>query len=233
MKKRLSILLLLSAISVSLNSQQQVKRTIFSAGAGVSLPYNEFAVKNFANNHAGFASAGVNAEASLLRYTGRYFGLSSVIGYSNIFISEKDFLAEYDRLLNGYGGNSVSAGNYQVLIGMLGLILKVPEFSNTDILLMFHLGGALTVHPDIKVTNSKLGVISSMRKDRSFSPMSNAGMRINHWLTPRYGLSLGYSVNLTKPSFRDETSVNGHFFLPVRYQNINVGFVMNLSKPEK
>ncbi|MGB8489455.1 MAG: hypothetical protein WCE64_00205 [Bacteroidales bacterium] len=232
MKKCLSILVLLYAIAVTGHSQQEVKRTIFGASAGISLPYNEFAVKKLIP-HAGFASAGPNMEASLLRYTGRFFGLSSAIGYSNIFISEKDFLAEYNNLLNGYGENRISAGNYQVLQGMLGLIFKVPEFRNTDILLMGHLGCALTVHPNINVTNSKLGVISSIRKDRSFSPLSNAGIRINHWLTGRYGLSLGYSVNLTRPSFTDETSINGYFFLPVRYHNLNVGFVMNLSKTKR
>jgi hypothetical protein len=72
-----------------------------------------------------------------------------------------------------------------------------------------------------------------VEKDADISVIGNAGIRINHWLNERYGLSLGYSLNTTRPSFDDETSIDGHFFLPVRYQNINIGFIMNLDKSKE
>ena len=229
MKKIISILTLLSVLTINCHSQQQVKKTIFGAGAGLSLPYAEFASKSLKVN-AGFASAGLNAEASLMRYTGRVFGLSATLGYSNIFISEKDFETEYNRVLNGNGTNRVTAGNYQIINGMAGLIFKVPEFSNTDILLMFNMGAALTVHPDLTVTNSYIGVINTVKKNADFSIISNASIRVNHWLTERYGFSAGYSLNATRPSIEDDTSIDGYFLLPVRYQNLYVGFIMNLGK---
>ncbi len=228
MKKIIFILTLLSVLAIDCYSQK-IKKTIFGAGAGLSLPYAEFASKSLTIN-SGFASAGFNTETSLIRYTGRFFGLSATIGYSNIFISERKFETEYNRVMNGNGTNQVTAGNYQIMSGMAGLIFKVPEFSNTDILLMLNLGAALTVHPDITATNSYFGVINSVKKDADFAVASNAAVKVIHWLTERYGFSAGYSLNATRPSIKDDTGINAYFYLPVRYQNINIGFIMNLGK---
>ncbi|MBK7479674.1 MAG: hypothetical protein IPI69_08040 [Bacteroidales bacterium] len=70
MKKIISILTLLSVLAINSHSQQ-IKNTIFGAGAGLSLPYAEFASKSLTVN-SGFASAGFNAETSSIRYTGRF-----------------------------------------------------------------------------------------------------------------------------------------------------------------
>ncbi len=230
MKNILFILALFTVLTIQGASQQPAKRTILASSAGLSLPYAEFASESLTVN-SGFASAGINTEASLMRYMGSFFGLTSAIGYSNIFLSEKDYENEYDRVL--YGTHQVSAGNYQILSAMGGFIFKVPEFSNTDILLMVNLGVALSFHPGLSVANSYLGLINSVKKDTDFAGISNAGIRINHWLTEQYGLSLSYSLNATRPSFDDKTSIEGHFNLPIRYQNINVGFIMKLGTSQK
>jgi len=122
----------------------------------------------------------------------------------------------------------VKAGNYHLLKGLLGLILKIPETKNIEVLLVFQAGCAMSIHPDLLVSNSELSVINSVKKDTKWSAMSNTGIKINYWLTEKYGISLNYSRNYTTPGFSDVTSIERVFFLPVRYQNINVGLVINL-----
>jgi len=226
------IIAFLYALTVTGQTARENKKSVFGASAGLTLPHGDFALKTLTGK-AGFASAGANAEVQLMRYTGRFFGLASTIGYANIFISEKTFAAEYDRLLNGYGSTRVKAGNYQSLTGMIGLILKFPEVKGTDILFLFQAGAAMTVHPSITAANSVLGDINKIEKDVTFSAVGNAEIRINHWLNDRYGLSLSYGRTSSTPSFDDETSNSGFFSLPVNYQNLNVGFVMNLAKSNR
>jgi hypothetical protein len=82
------------------------------------------------------------------------------------------------------------------------------------------------------VTNSRLGLINSFDRDAGGAPVSNLGLKINYWLNGRYGLTLNAGVNLTTPTFYDRSGPGGSFLLPVRYANINAGFVMNLNPPE-
>ena len=112
--KRLFLAILVLILTVNpLFSQKAGKKSVFGANAGLSIPHAEFAQTTF-NYDAGFAGVGPNIEAEFLRY-GRFFGFSSSIGYASIFFKEKAYQAEYDRVLNGYGSNEVTAGNYQVL----------------------------------------------------------------------------------------------------------------------
>jgi len=231
MRKTVITLLILLVSSSICHSQAGNRKTVFGVDAGISLPYGDFASRKMEVN-AGFASAGPDMEFDLLRY-GRFFGFSSSIGYANIFIDEEALTAGYDLAIGEYGENSVTAGNYQFLKALAGLIFKIPEFSNTDIMILFHLGYALSIHPDIEVTNSELGVVNSVRRSADGSVIANAGVKVNYWLTERYGLSLNYGANLTRPCFDDETSIDGLFFLPVSYRNFNIGFVMNLKQPER
>lgn len=230
--KKLFIAILALILSVNpLSAQKAVKKSVFGANAGLSVPYGEFAQTVFRYD-AGFAGLGPNVEAEFLRY-GRVFGFSSSIGYASIFFREKKYQAEYDRVLNGYGTNEVTAGNYQVLKFLVGFTLKIPEINNTEVMLLFHLGCALTVHPNLHVTNSELGEINSIRRQGDRAPISNAGLKINYWLNERYGLTLNGGVNLTRPAFHDETGPEGIFFMPVRYVNANFGFVMKLNADHK
>ena len=229
MKKIFAILLLLSALQVTAQSQQKLRKSIFGVNAGVSVPFDDFAANTFIYD-AGFANVGPDMEAEYLYY-GKVFGFSSSIGYTSIFFNEKDYKAEYDRVLDGYGTNEVTAGNYQVLKFLVGFTLKIPEFNHTEVMLLFHLGYALSVHPKLSVTNSELGEINSIARDAGGGPVSNAGLKINYWLNDRYGLTLNGGVNLTRPGFYDATGPGGSFFLPIHYANINAGFVMNLNPP--
>jgi hypothetical protein len=221
------IILLLTASTVM--PQKPGRKSVFGVNTGVSVPFENFAYKTF-TDEAGFAGPGMNIEADYLYY-GNYFGFSSSIGYASIFFNEKAYQSEYDRTLNGYGTNDVSAGNYQVLKFLVGFTLKIPQIKNTEVMLLFHLGYALSVHPNLQVTNSELGMISSIARNSSGSPISNAGIKINYWLTERYGLTLNGGVNLTTPALYDATGPGGSFLLPIRYTNINAGFVMKLNPP--
>lgn len=206
--------------------QKPGKKSVFGVNSGVTVPFDDFADKTM-NYRAGFASAGPNIETECLYY-GKIFGFSSSIGYASVFFNEKAYQTEYTRVLEGYGTNVVTAENYQMLKFLVGFTLKVPEFSHTEVMLLFHLGYALTVHPDLLVTNSELGEINRVSKDAAGAPVSNAGLKINYWLNERYGLSLNAGLNLTRPGFYDNTGPGGSFFMPIHYSNINVGFVMNL-----
>ena len=226
--KKTAITLLFLLIGLNLIfSQEYSRKTIFGVNAGCSLPYAEFAARTM-TSYAGFASPGMNMEIDLLRYTGRFFGFTSGIGYASFFFREKAYRAEYDRILAGYGENSVSSGNYQVLTGVLGFILKIPETRHTEALIVCRLGIAMSVHPDLVVTNSKLGEINTVSKNSDWNPTVNMGLKVHYWLTEKYGITLNYSLNSARPHFRDDTGLGKSFFLPVRYMNINAGFVMNL-----
>jgi len=222
----LTILVFLLTIPL-VNAQKENKKNIAGINAGISIPFADFADKKM-ENYSGFAGAGANIEIDFFRYAGRFFGLCSNIGYSNISFDEKAYKSEYDRILNNFGETTVNAGNYQTLKGLLGLILKIPEMKHTEVLLVFQAGCALNIHPGLLVANSELGEINSIKRNSEWSSISNAGIKINYYLNEKYGLSLNYGLNFTKPVFSDETSVERIFVLPVRYQNINIGLVINL-----
>jgi hypothetical protein len=227
MKKTIHVFLALLLAANPLFPQKAGNKSVFGVNSGVSVPFDDFADKTM-NYNAGFASAGPNIEAEYLYY-GKIIGFSSSIGYANVFFNEKAYQAEYAKALGGYGTNVATVGNYQMLKFLAGFALKVPEFSHTEVMLLFHLGYALTVHPDLLVTNSELGEINRVPKDASSAPVCNAGLKINYWLDGRYGLSLNAGLNLTRPGFYDSTGPGGSFFLPVHYLNLNVGFVMKLN----
>jgi hypothetical protein len=229
MKKAFVILAILLLVTASGQAQQKVRKSVFGATSGVTIPLDEFAVKHFTWD-AGFASSGLNLEAEYLYY-GRIFGFSSSIGYASIFFNEKKYQAEYDRTMGGYGTNTVSAGNYQVMKALIGFTIKIPEFSNTEVLLLFHLGYARAVHPDLIVTNSEMGVINSVAKDAGGGPVAGMGLKVYYWLNERYGVSLNGSLNGMSSDFIDETGLDGNFRMPMNHAGINIGFIMNLRNP--
>lgn len=216
-------------VTVTGNAQQKQGKSVFAANAGVSVPINEFALKTFRYD-AGFASPGPSLGVEYLYY-GKIFGFSSGISYSGFFFNEKAYLAEYDRVMGGYGINDVSAGNYQVLNFLVGFTLKLPEISQTEVMLLMHFGAAVCIHPEVIVTNTVLGEINTIARSGDNTPVSNATLKINYWLNDNYGLSLNAGVSSALPWFRDETSIEKNFSLPVHFVNINAGFVMGLNRP--
>lgn len=229
MKRLIVVFLILIMAAVTATPQKNAGKSVFGANVGLSVPYNEFAYNTLQYN-AGFASIGPNIEAEFLRY-GRFIGFSSSIGYSSLFFNEKDYQAEYDRVLDGYGTNEVDAGNYQLLRFLIGFTLKLPEIEHTEVMLLFHLGYAISIHPDLTVTNSKLGVINSVARSRGDSPVINTGAKINYWINERCGVSLNGGLNFTRPSFNDETGPEGFFYQSISYVNINAGLIMKINRP--
>jgi len=227
MKKTVLTLLLLVAAINLLPAQKENRKSIFGVNAGVAIPFAEFADRTM-EGYSGFAAAGMNIDVDLLRYIGRYFGFTSNIGYASIFFNEKEYRTEYDRILSGYGQNSVTAGNYQVLKGLLGYTFRIPVTEQAEVLLFCQAGVALSLHPDLLVTNTELGVINSVSRNSDWHPVSNTGVKINYWMNDKYGISLNYSLNATRPAFSDQTGIRGTFVLPIRYMTVNAGLVMNL-----
>ena len=226
MRKTFAILTVLVLVTSPGQAQDKVRKSVFGANAGVSIPINEFAYHTFTYD-AGFASPGPMLEAEYLYY-GKFFGFSSSIGYSGFFFNENAYRSEYDRTLGGYGTNDVSAGNYQVIKFLAGFTLKIPEINHTEVMLLFHLGYAACFHPELRVTNSELGLINSVARNKGGSPVANAGLKINYWLNERYGVSLNGSVTTTEPSFGDATGPGRSFNMLMNYTSVNVGFIMNL-----
>ncbi len=222
---------LLFMVSASGAAQQKVRKSVFGANVGLSVPINEFASHSFTYD-AGFASPGPVIEAEYLYY-GNYFGFSTSIDYSSLYFNESAYRSEYDRTLGGYGINEVSAGNYQVLKYLVGFTLKIPELNHTEVMLLFHLGFSVCVHPDLRVTNSEYGIVNTVARTRGGSPVANAGLKINYWLNERYGVSLNSSIATTKPSFSDETGPDGSFSQLMEYTSISAGFVMNFKSPTR
>ncbi len=227
MKKTAFTILFCLAAFNTIHPQNQNKKSVLNISSGCSVPFYEFAFRTMEPN-AGFCAPGLNLEADFMRYTGRFFGLSATMGYASLFFRKNEYKAQYDRILNGYGQNKVEAGNYQILKGVLGFILKIPETRHTEALLIFQLGIARSVHPNLNVTNSKLGLINSVSKTGDWNPISNVGLKVNYWLTEKYGIGLNYNMNFTRPDFYDQTSIEKSFSLPVRYMNINAGILIKL-----
>jgi hypothetical protein len=227
MKRIASTLLVLMTLINTLPAQDDYRKSITGANAGVTIPFADFA-GNKMEPSAGFASTGMNIDGDLLLFTGRYFGFTSGIGYASVFFAERDYRAEYDRMLDGYGQNRVSVGNYQVLKGMLGFAFRIPVTGHVEALITCQAGVAFCVHPDLMVTNTELGTINTINRNSTWSPVSSAGVKINYWLNEKYGINLNYSLNATKPGFDDQTGTGGNFYLPVRYMNINAGVVVSL-----
>ena len=212
-------------------SQRPAPKSVFSADLGAAVAYDEFAMKTFEYD-AGFATAGPNAEAGYLYY-GRFVGLSLTMGYANIFFNEKAYKAEYDRVLSGFGENTVSAGNYHVFKLQAGLVLKVPEFRHTEVMLLFQTGYALCVHPELTVMNSELGEVNRIAESPGESIIGTAGLKLNYWLSNCFGISLNSSLNSVRPGFDDETGPDSHFFLPMRYYTVDAGIVIRLNTPSR
>jgi len=229
MKKLGFLLLIITMSSATVLSQKPVPKSVFSADLGVAVAYDEFALNSFEYD-AGFATAGPNAEAGFLYY-GRFAGISLGMAYTNIFFNEKAYQAEYDRVLSGYGENTVNAGNYHVFKLQAGLVLKVPEFRHTEVMLLFQTGYALCVHPELTVMNTELGEINSIAGTPGESITGTAGLKVNYWLSDRFGVTLNSSLNAVRPGFGDDTGPAGAFFLPMRYYTVDAGLVIRINAP--
>jgi hypothetical protein len=142
--------------------------------------------------------------------------------------SKKAYKSEYERVLNDDGEITVTAGNYNFFNTVIGLTAKMPEFHSIKILFIAQVGGSFDIHPELKVDHSRYGIINSIPQDHDWALIGNLGMKVNYKISDKYGVSLGYCLNSLRPAFYSNSSLVGNFFMPVRFQNINLGFIFKL-----
>jgi len=206
--------------------QKKNKKTVLGIKTGISLPFSDFANKSMTYD-AGFASAGGNIDVNIMRYSGKYIGFCADLGYTNMFFHENAYQSEYERILDGIGETSVDAGNYHVLHSAIGMLFKSPEYYQSEILLSGQLGYSISIHPGISVDHSVWGEINSVEQDVGWSLISSWGLQINHYVSEKYGIGVSYHRYFLNPRFRDKTGFKKSFYLPMKYQNINIVFLVN------
>jgi hypothetical protein len=226
MKKPLILILILS-LTVSAVPAQKERKRIIIINSGISLPYSDFAKKSMVE-YAGFAGAGMNIGIDYMSSKGRLLGFCGSAGYSIMNFDRKDYKSEYERVLDDDGVITVTAGNYNFFKAVAGLTARIPEFKNIEILFIAQMGCSFDIHPEIKVDHSRYGIINSVSQDHDWAITGNLGMRVNYNISDKYGVTLGYCINSLRPSFYNDNSLVGTFFMPVRFQNINLGFILKL-----
>jgi hypothetical protein len=90
------------------------------------------------------------------------------------------------------------------------------------------LGYSITFHPKIRVVDNELGVINSIEKNHAYSYFNSLGAIINYLFSKKYGLSFSYVRNSSNPMFEDKTSYEKHFYLPINFQDFNLGLIICL-----
>lgn len=207
-------------------AQERSRNTVVLINAGISIPFAQLGDKTM-SYMSGFAGPGGDLETDLLWY-GKRLGLCASVGYTNLFFAENAYKSEYERILEHEGKTTVSAGNYQTLKTTAGFIAKSREVFRTEILVMIQAGYALNVHPEIEVNNTIWGMMNSVEKDYDWQSISVLGFKINHQMTDKYGMTLSYTANYSWPGFNEGNSFYRYYYQPMRFQNINVGLLINL-----
>jgi len=213
-------------------AQNNLKKNILGIDAGITIPYSDFAKNTFEYSHSGFASTGGNIEVDFLRYAGKYFGYSLNTGYACLGFDRKQYENFYREILTDQE-ISVTAGIYQIARATCGFIIKIPVKYKTDIMFIPWIGYSVSQHPALLVTSSTYGEINTIEKSFGKRIITGITLKASYNVTERYGISLSYRMNVTSYYFSDDTSIEGKFWLPVRYQNINIGIYMNLTRKEK
>jgi len=226
MKKPIILILLLS-FTITAVLAQKVRKRVLIINSGISVPFSEFAIKKM-DYDAGFAGSGFNLGIDYLSTKIGWLGFTASAGYSIMNFDNESYRLEYERVLNHDGEVEVTAGNYNIFKTVAGLMLKTPEFHHIEFLVNAQLGYSITIHPEIKVDHSRYGIINSIDQVHDGALISNLGMKINYIISDKYGLNLSYCLNYLLPGFHDDLPFIGSFFLPIRFQNINVGFIFKL-----
>lgn len=222
--KNLMVVVLASTCFFPMSAQEPVIRNALSISTGPSIPYAEFANKTF-TSRAGFAKAGANLDLDIIRYSRRgIFGIYADLGLANIFFDEKSYVAEYERILTNEGAITASTGSYQFLTVHGGFLLRFAAILDTRIILQAGIGYTLARHPNLTVTNSYWGDINTVNSDLDLQIGSSASIRVERALNKETGIHLSYSLFACLPDFRDTENFRDYtFYLPVRYQSINIG----------
>jgi hypothetical protein len=225
--KKTFILILILSLTISTIPAQKERERVIIINSGISLPFSSFANKKMAS-YAGFAGPGMNIGIDFLANKERYLTFSASAGYSILDFDSEAYRSGYDRIYNQSGSVTVSATNYHFFKTVAGLALIIPLFDKLDFLFSAQIGAALSIHPEIIVDHSQYEIINSTQKDPALSATSNLNLKLNYIITEKYGVNLTYSLNYLYPGFGDISGAVHHFDLPVRFQNINLGFVIKL-----
>jgi len=231
MNRLLLIVLLLVQGNAYLFSQETWKRNNLGVHAGMAIPYSDFAKRDFVRD-AGFARSGWNLEVDFLRYEYSFFGYGVNLGYSSPGFDSERYRDSYMEILADQE-ISVTAGNYHMFKGTVGILLKTPQVSKMEFMFMHWIGYSVTLHPEIVVASGGFGEINYIEKCTGKRPIMGFILRTNYFVTDRIGISLSYRLNSNHPYFPDETSQEGGFRLPIKYHTINVGVCYDLRKREK
>lgn len=223
----ISLCLIILFFGSSIYAQNKNKHSVFCLATGISLPTSDFANTKF-DYDAGFASTGVNFQLDYYRYTGKYFALNTNIGYSNFTFNNNEYRNEYQRLLNKSNGIKITTGHYQILKGSLGLVFKTPKIHSFEFLIIPQIGYSLCYHPNIEVIDDIIGELNSIKKNNDSALFFSFEAKGNFYISDKYGLFFSYGRSYVNPSFKDITSYEQHFYLPIKYQNFNFGLTISI-----
>jgi len=224
--------LILAALSIwfffhpsPVNGQDTIYQSSVSYSAGYSLPYSLFAEKTFARM-AGFSSGGPVIDFRYQHFYGkqRIFGLFADASFTSHFFNEKSYTSAYEQRLDIEGDLQITAGNYMFAVTRVGILLSLPEFAGTRIILDAGLGAAFCYHPELSVYNTYWGQINTVPPDLDAKIMSAAGVSVEHSINRSTAILLSWSAHGFTPSFRDDVGEHTIYFdLPVRYMNFTLG----------
>ncbi len=209
----------------SFSQDDHQKMIVFHAG--IAVPYSHFAQNTFSYN-AGFARSGVNMEIDFLYYLGKYFGTGITAGYTRFGFDKEAYRTAYNEALMQDEDIDITAGNYQVAKSTLHFIMKYPLFDQTEVMISGQIGYALSVHPGLRAVDARLGEINTVQRDVGGRHFTGTSIRIHQPVSKKIGIALSYNRYYTKPSFDDATGEEDHFYLPISYQNINLGLIVLL-----
>lgn len=191
------------------------------------MPFSDFAKDKMVSD-AGFAGTGWNLGLDYVTSKGGNFGFCAAAGYSIINFDAEAYESGYEQILDYNGVTTVNAGNYHIIKTVAGITGIFPEFHHIELSLLLQLGLSLSIHPEVTVNNSQFGIINSFNQDPAWAMISNLGAKINYRISDKYGLNLSYCLNFLRPGFDDDIGSHHNFWLPIRYQNINLGFILYL-----
>ncbi len=216
---------LVSACPKSLSAQDSTQRNAFHFSAGAAAPYDEFAASTF-TYRAGFALTGINLDGGVIHYGRRkILGVYADAGYAFLPFNEKRYQAEYDRIFEDVGTMSVSTEGYHYLRAEVGFLIRTIAILDTRIILQAGVGYTLFRHPYLSAINTYWGIVNTVNSDLDFQLSGSAGIRLEHALDESAGIYLSYQLFASKPDFSDTESYRDHrFYVPVRTQQINIGF---------
>jgi hypothetical protein len=199
-------------------------KNIVAISVGIAQPNESFSTDRFVYN-AGFADLGSNLEVDYFRYIARFFAINASIGYAFFSFDDNSYLNEYKRILANQNSINVETGNYHLIQGFFGLVLKTPQIKKMDFLVIPQLGYDIAFHPKIVVTDEQYGEINSIESSTGRSLSLSLKLKANYFLNEYTGICFTWGTYVTEPRFVDKLGIYYHFYLPMTYYTYSVGYL--------